>query len=124
MRLLEQRGAVGEPIPPLGFREANKKLISMASVVHKLKVPSNQTIIDTVVATDSPAVQSAKPVESANVLSLAGNVKIYSQHRTRHTKADFSKRWIVYPLRERELGLDRREAVIELSMRGAVHSDN
>ncbi|KAG0364952.1 hypothetical protein BGZ54_007000, partial [Gamsiella multidivaricata] len=65
-----QRGAVGKPIPPLGFREASKKLISMASVAHKLKVPSNHSVIDIVATTDSLAVQSAKPVDSANVFSL------------------------------------------------------
>ncbi|KAI7832258.1 WD40-repeat-containing domain protein [Gamsiella multidivaricata] len=71
MRLLEQRGAVGEPILPSSFREAGKKLISMASVASKLKLPSNHDTLDTNLTTDSPAVQSAKSVDSADVSSLA-----------------------------------------------------
>ncbi|KAG0349361.1 hypothetical protein BGZ54_004382, partial [Gamsiella multidivaricata] len=47
MRLLEQRGAVGVPIPPLSFRETGKKLISMASAASKLKMPSNHSMLDT-----------------------------------------------------------------------------
>ncbi|KAI7831702.1 WD40-repeat-containing domain protein, partial [Gamsiella multidivaricata] len=77
MRLLEQRGAVGKPIAPLNFREACKMLISMASVAHKLKVPSkNQSMTDTVTTTDSLTVQSTKPVDSADVFLLAGDVKM------------------------------------------------
>ncbi|KAI7829012.1 WD40-repeat-containing domain protein [Gamsiella multidivaricata] len=71
MRLLEQRGTVGKPIPPLGFREASRKLMTMASVAHKLKVPSNHSTMDSIATTDSLAVQSAKPVDSANVFSHA-----------------------------------------------------
>ncbi|KAI7831642.1 hypothetical protein BC939DRAFT_472763 [Gamsiella multidivaricata] len=70
-RLLEQRGAVGKPTSPLSFHESSKKLISMVSVAHILKAPSNRSTIDTVATTDSLTVQSAKPVESANVFSLA-----------------------------------------------------
>ncbi|KAG0351180.1 hypothetical protein BGZ54_003384, partial [Gamsiella multidivaricata] len=66
-----QRGAVGEPILPLGFREASKKISSMASVAHKLKVPSNHSMMDIAATIDSPTVQSAKPVDSANVFSLS-----------------------------------------------------
>ncbi|KAG0347088.1 hypothetical protein BGZ54_005026, partial [Gamsiella multidivaricata] len=71
MRLLEQRGAVGKLVPPLGFREASKKIISMAFVAYKLKVPSNHSMMDTGATVDSSAVQSAKSVDSANVFSLA-----------------------------------------------------
>ncbi|KAG0363413.1 hypothetical protein BGZ54_008164, partial [Gamsiella multidivaricata] len=67
MRLLEQRGAVGVPIPPSSFRETGKKLISMASVVSKLKMPSNHSMLDTSSMASSPAAYSAKPVDSANV---------------------------------------------------------
>ncbi|KAI7830705.1 hypothetical protein BC939DRAFT_473515 [Gamsiella multidivaricata] len=71
MRLLEQRGAAGKPIQPLGFREASEKLITMASVVYKLKVPSNHNMMDTAATADSFAVQTTKPVDSANVFPLA-----------------------------------------------------
>jgi hypothetical protein len=40
-QLLEQRGAVGEPVHRL--RDASKKLATMASVVSKLKTPSDRT---------------------------------------------------------------------------------
>ncbi|KAI7817892.1 WD40-repeat-containing domain protein [Gamsiella multidivaricata] len=71
MWLLEQRGAVGKPIPPLGYREASKKLMAMASVAYKLKASSNHSMVDTAATADSPAVQSANPVDSTNVFSLA-----------------------------------------------------
>ncbi|KAG0347759.1 hypothetical protein BGZ54_004803, partial [Gamsiella multidivaricata] len=76
MRLLEQRGAVVKPVPPLSFREASKKLVSMASAARKLKVPTNHSMIDIFATTDPLAVQSAKPVDSANVFSLAGNAEV------------------------------------------------
>jgi hypothetical protein len=43
-QLLEQRGVVGEPENL--FREASKKLITMASVVSKMKVPADGTVQD------------------------------------------------------------------------------
>ncbi|KAG0316229.1 hypothetical protein BGZ99_007002 [Dissophora globulifera] len=38
IQLLRQRGAVGEPTPPLSLREASRKLTGMASVASKLRV--------------------------------------------------------------------------------------
>ncbi|KAG0358641.1 hypothetical protein BGZ54_010340 [Gamsiella multidivaricata] len=67
MRLLEQRGAVVESTPRPNFREAIKKLIGMAYVASKLKLSSKHDTLDTFRTTDSPAVQSANPVDSANV---------------------------------------------------------
>ncbi|KAI7830225.1 WD40-repeat-containing domain protein [Gamsiella multidivaricata] len=82
MRLLEQRGAVGVPIPPSSFRETGKKLISMASVASKLKMPSNHSMLDTFPMVSSPAAQSAKPVDSANVPPLGWKGKKASSQAT------------------------------------------
>ncbi len=72
-QLLKQRGAVGEPTPPLNFREASKKLISMGSVASKLKLSLNRGALDISLATQAnlSVEQSAKSTPSANTSQLA-----------------------------------------------------
>ncbi|KAG0303741.1 hypothetical protein BGZ99_002583, partial [Dissophora globulifera] len=41
IQLLKQRGAVGDPTPPLSLRDASWKLASMGSVASRLKVPAS-----------------------------------------------------------------------------------
>ena len=53
MRLLEQRGAVGKPIPPLSF---GKMIISMASEASKLNMQSNYSMLHTFPMAKVPAV--------------------------------------------------------------------
>ncbi len=61
-RLLKQRGAVGKPIPPLSFKGAGKRLISMGSVASKLTLAANPTTAGTLLAAQPvpPAGQSVK----------------------------------------------------------------
>ncbi|KAF9944264.1 hypothetical protein BGZ72_002586, partial [Mortierella alpina] len=42
IQLLQQRGNVGEPIPPLGIRTAGERLISMAATVNRLGMMSRK----------------------------------------------------------------------------------
>ncbi len=51
-QLLKQRGAVGKPIPPLSFKGAGKRLISMGSVASRLTLAAEQPTV--------PAGQSVK----------------------------------------------------------------
>jgi WD40 repeat protein len=61
-QLLIQRGAIGEPENLL--RVSANKLITMASVVSKLKQPSDQVLPNTPLATDSP--EPERPVEEVH----------------------------------------------------------
>lgn len=61
-RLLKQRGAMGEPIPPLSFKGAGKRLISMGSMASRLTLAENRTTADTLSVAQPvpPAGQSVK----------------------------------------------------------------
>ncbi len=72
-RLLEQRGAVGKPIPPLNFDQTSKQLIGVTAAVSKFKQLSKRRTLDTLPATQ-PAVQSVSPVSSANEQSLLSHL--------------------------------------------------
>ncbi|KAG0273174.1 hypothetical protein BGZ96_004985, partial [Linnemannia gamsii] len=51
-QLLEQRGAVGKPIPPLSF-ETNKQLVGVTAAAAKFKILSKRRTLDTSSATQS-----------------------------------------------------------------------
>ncbi|KAF9096449.1 hypothetical protein BGX27_001128 [Mortierella sp. AM989] len=61
-QLLNQRGAVGKPMPQTIFREASEKLIGMASAVSRFKVRSKQGAMNNSPANDLPSGQSTNPV--------------------------------------------------------------
>ena len=65
-QLLKQRGAVGEPT--YGLREASKKLATMASVVSKLKAPSDKTEEDPVPTTTASVEQLEQWLEQGKGL--------------------------------------------------------
>ncbi|KAF9178248.1 hypothetical protein BGZ50_007948, partial [Haplosporangium sp. Z 11] len=69
MKLLKQRGAVGEPIPSLSLRGAGEKLISMASVVSQLDIQSSSSMLNTYVIKSSreETAQSIVPSNSAQL---------------------------------------------------------
>jgi hypothetical protein len=60
-KLLEQRGAVGEPTHD--FREASRKVTTMASAVSKLKSSSNMMVAGS--PTINPLVEQSDQVEQA-----------------------------------------------------------
>jgi hypothetical protein len=60
-QLLKQRGAIGEPVHRL--REASKRVVSMASVVSKLKAPSDRAVEDVAVMASAPGEQLEQSVE-------------------------------------------------------------
>ncbi|KAG0053362.1 hypothetical protein BGZ83_001256 [Gryganskiella cystojenkinii] len=71
VQLLKQRFAVGEPIPPSSFREASKKLISIASMVSQLKLQPNHRSSNTSSENIPLSGQSAQPIELSEVSQLS-----------------------------------------------------
>ncbi|KAI7830637.1 hypothetical protein BC939DRAFT_438611 [Gamsiella multidivaricata] len=54
-KLLLQRGAVGDPVPPLTFRGTSEKLVTMATVVSQLGMQPNRSMSNTLPAAGPPA---------------------------------------------------------------------
>ncbi|KAI7830685.1 WD40-repeat-containing domain protein [Gamsiella multidivaricata] len=71
IQLLNQRGAVGEPVPPLSFCGASEKLISMASVVSQLGIPSNQSMSSTSPTANPLGNEPAKSLALGDIFQLA-----------------------------------------------------
>ncbi|KAI7830638.1 hypothetical protein BC939DRAFT_489628 [Gamsiella multidivaricata] len=68
-KLLQQRGAVGDPVPPLNFREASEKLITMATAISHLGMPPNRGMSSTFPA--------AGPSSRENLNStILGSIKV------------------------------------------------
>jgi len=63
-QLLKQRGAIGEPKPV--FHEASKKVMTMASVVSKLKQPSDRVVQDPSSNVGIPSEQTNPQVEETD----------------------------------------------------------
>ncbi|KAI7830629.1 hypothetical protein BC939DRAFT_406600 [Gamsiella multidivaricata] len=61
-KLLQQHGAVGDPVPPLSFRGTSKKLITMSTVEPQLGMQSNRGMSNTLPAADPSGKESVKPV--------------------------------------------------------------
>jgi len=59
IRLLKQRGSVGDPIPPLSLRGARRKLMSIAATVSRWSAAPKQKLLDD--PADEPISGEAEP---------------------------------------------------------------
>ncbi|KAG0249051.1 hypothetical protein BG011_009627, partial [Mortierella polycephala] len=82
VKLLKQRGAVGTPTPPLTFRGASERLISMASLASQFKLPSSRSTLNTSPLTDSPDIRQTRNnwvQKDTNVPTTSQNTKDYKE---------------------------------------------